>query len=116
MVGSARRLSISGGTAATLLPRLIEAAQVRGLLILPDRHQEAIGAQEIILLADDDVLVVGGADVLAPSVVALATIAAGDGPGPRQRVVDGGDLVAQQVGIGLVEADALLDDGALVRM
>jgi len=41
-------------------------------------HQQAIRAQEIVFLADDDVLVVGGADVLAPSVVALATIAAGD--------------------------------------
>src|SRR5215468_7596460 len=102
--------------AATLLPRLIEMAQVRRLLVLPDRHQIAIGAEEIVLLADDDVLVVGGTYVLTPSVVALASIAAGHRPGPRERAVDDGDLVAQHVRVGLVEADALLDDGALVWM
>src|SRR6476660_92810 len=81
--------------ARSYLALLIEVVQVRRLLVLPDRHQQAIGAQEIVLLADDDMLIVGGADVLAPLVVALATIAAGDGPGSRQRVVDDGDLVAQ---------------------
>src|SRR4051812_33099992 len=44
----------------------------------------------------------------------MTTIAAGDRPGTRQRVVDGGDFIAQHVRIRLVEADALLDDGALV--
>src|SRR5262245_19595859 len=101
---------------AALLAWLIEIAQIRRLLILPDRHQEAICAQEIVLLADNHMLVVGGADVFAPSVVALATVAAGHRPGTRERIVDDGDLVAQHVRVGLVEADALLDDGALVRM
>src|SRR5262252_9101840 len=101
---------------SALLARLIEIAQIRGLLILPDRHQEAIGAQEVILLADDDMLVVGGADVFAPSVVALATVAASHRPGTCERVVDDGDLVAQHVRVRLVETDALLDDGPLVRM
>src|SRR6516225_9401648 len=37
-------------------------------------------------------------------------------PGPRQRMVDHRDLVMEQVGIGLVEIDALLDDGLTVAV
>ena len=35
-------------------------------------------------------------------------------PWPRERVVDGGDLVDQDLGIGLVEMDALLEDAFIV--
>jgi hypothetical protein len=59
------RTLLSGSDPARCgLALLIEMPQVRRLLILPDRHQQAIGAQEIILLADDDVLVVGSANIL----------------------------------------------------
>jgi hypothetical protein len=39
-----------------------------------------------------------------------------DQPRPGQRMIEGGDLVVQQIGIGLVEIDALLDDGLVVGM
>src|SRR6516165_3637619 len=37
-------------------------------------------------------------------------------PGPRQRMIDDRDLVVERVGIGLVEIDALLDDGLTVAV
>src|SRR6478736_6981526 len=89
--------------------------QIRRRLILSHRHQQAVRAQHVVLLADDDMLVVGRAGVRAPLVIARAAIAAGDRPGTRERVVDDGDLVAQHVR-SLVEADALAHDGLLVRM
>src|SRR5262249_46290816 len=97
--------------------RLLEILQVRRRLVLLRRHQVAVGADVVDLLADADMRIVLGADRLAPpdSLPARgATIVLGDGPGPRQGVVDGGDLVVQQVHIALVEIDALLDHGLVV--
>ena len=37
-----------------------------------------------------------------------------DHPGPGQCMVHGGNVVVQQVLVGLVEVDALLDDGLIV--
>src|SRR5580693_6422942 len=94
------------------LPRFLEIAQVRRRLALAARHQAAVGAEEIGFAADEEVLAVGVlAGVLEPGRLALAPIAAGHGPGPRQSVVDGGDLVAQDVRIVAVEMDEFGDDG-----
>src|SRR5207247_1439951 len=63
---------------------------------------------------DRDLRIVLGADKFEPGRLALAAILAGDDPGTRECMVDGGDLVHQHVGIGFVERDALLDDGLVV--
>jgi hypothetical protein len=57
-----------------LLLRLIEIAQVRRRLILFHRHQVAVGAQQIALLADDHVVVAFRAVVLRPDDLRLAPV------------------------------------------
>src|SRR5215470_13247048 len=104
----------SGISGSPSLPALLEIAQVRWRLVLARRHQQAVRAQHVVLLADGDVRIAFGADVLEPDEVALAAILFDDRPGARERIVDGGDLVDQDVGIALVERDALLDDGLVV--
>ena len=59
---------------------MLEISQIRRLLILPDRHQESICAQEIVVLAYDDVLVVEATAVLMPDAIAVAPVAPGDRP------------------------------------
>src|SRR6266853_5495014 len=98
------------------LSRLLEIAQIGRHLILAGRHQVAVAAEEIVLLADNDVIVVLGALVILPQHLAFAAIGLGHGPGPRQRMVDRGDFVMKEVGVILVEIDALLDDALIVRM
>src|SRR5260221_1294750 len=61
-------------------------------------------------------LVGHGAGVLVPYRIGTALIASGYRPRTGESVVDRGNLVAQNIGIGLVEADAVLDDGRIVRM
>src|SRR6267142_425493 len=110
---------LSDGRVVSSLPRQVEIAQIRWWLILLDRHQEAVGAEEIVLLADDDMNIVFGADVLAPPDRSLGgdtAVVLGDGPGPRQRIVDHGDLVVQHVRISLVEINPFLDHGLAVRV
>src|SRR5215470_1482439 len=70
---------IIGSTAS--LPCLTEISQVRRRLVLSRRHQVAVSAHEIVLLADHDVVVVLGAIVLEPRHVAVATIALVHRPG-----------------------------------
>src|SRR5262247_1376753 len=98
------------------LPALLEIAQVRRRLILARRHQQAVRAQHVVLLADSDVRIAFGADVLEPDEVALAAILLDHRPGARERIVDGRDLVDEDVGIALVERDALFYDGLVVLM
>src|SRR5262249_18685288 len=102
----------------TLLLSLLEVAQIRRLLAFLDRHQVAVGGHEIALLADIDVLVVLRAIVEIPDQIGtgLAHVSLGHRPGPRQRIVGGGDLVDQHILVGLVDIDALLDDGLAVVM
>src|SRR6266704_3733964 len=94
-----------------LLLRLIEISQVRRRLILLHWHQVAVTAHHVIVLADPDVMIVLGTMVEMPDHIALALILLGNGPGARERIVDRGDLVEQNVFVSLVERDALLDDG-----
>src|SRR6266478_3588258 len=79
------------------LPRL-EIPQIRRRLILQGWHQVAICTEEIVFLADDDVTVVLGAVVFEPDHVTVAAIALVHGPWSRQCMVDGGDVVVQDVG------------------
>src|SRR5262249_2836623 len=107
--------ALRGSTIPALPLCLIEIAQVGRGLVLAGRHQLAIGAQEIVVLADDDMVVVLAADVLVPDDVALlADVSLGDGPRLGEGIVDHGDLVEQSIFGGLVELDALLDDGLVV--
>ena len=88
------------------LPRSVEISQIRWRLIFLDRHQEAVGAQEIVLFPDDNMNVVFGTNILAPPdrlVCRDTTVVLHDRPRTRQRIVDGCDFVVQEVGIGFVE-------------
>src|SRR5215813_10137691 len=99
-----------------LLLSLVKIAQIRRLLSLFHGHQEAVGGHEVALLADEDVLVVLSTVIEVPHNVGagLTHVALGYCPGPRQCMVDGGDLVDQHVLVGLVEVDALLEDALSV--
>src|SRR5262245_41627967 len=98
------------------LPRLAEIAQVGRQLILSGRHQQALRAQEIELLADADLRVVLAADEFGPvrPRSGVADISLVDSPRPRQGKVDHGNLVMQEVGIGLVERNPFLEDRLIV--
>ena len=65
----------------------IEIPQVRRLLALARGHQEAVGAEHVIVVLDADVRVVLGADLLDPVVprVGVAGIFLLDRPGTGQR-------------------------------
>src|SRR5712671_2736014 len=93
-----------------------EIAQIWRRLAAFGGHQQPLGAQVVGLAADLDMAVAFGADPLAPDrpLPLLANVALLHRPGARQRIVDGGDLVVQQVGLGLVEIDPLLDDRGIV--
>src|SRR5262252_701481 len=96
-----------------------EIAQIGRRLILFGRHQKAIAATEVMLLTDGDVVV-----ALAANLVAEPDRLVGDDPlvdlvdhpRPGERMVNSCDVVVQQVRIGLVEIDALLDYCLVVRM
>src|SRR4030095_6812472 len=76
---------------------LIEMPQVGWRLALLCRHEEPVRAEEVALLADGDVIVVLRTQILAPERILIggAAIALGYDPWPRERIVDDGNLVAQ---------------------
>src|SRR5689334_23575138 len=66
---------------------VLEILQVGRPLALAHRHQESVGADIVVVLADLDVAVVFRAIVLEPDhVLLLADILLGHGPGPCQRL------------------------------
>src|SRR5262249_46555725 len=93
-----------------------EVAGVRGRLVFSRRHQIAIAGEKVEFLADNDVIVVLAALILRPEDVALAPKCLQHRPGPGQRVVDGGDLITEQVLVLLVERDALMDNRLVVAI
>src|SRR5215475_7937611 len=94
----------------------IKIPQIRWALALFGRHEEPIGAAHIAFIADLDVVVVLGADRLDPDRIADAVVVLGDGPRTGQRIVDGGNLVVEHVGLVLVLVEPLVDDGLAVRV
>ena len=72
------------------------------------RHQQSIGADVIVLLADYDVLVVLVTRSLDPAGSFLAPIGLVHEIGPRERIVDRRDVVVQKPGITLVEVNPLV--------
>src|SRR5262245_43319506 len=99
-----------------LLPGLSEIAQIRCCLALPGRHQIAIGADVVVLLADDDMLVVLVAAGFDPAWRLLATVGLVDRVRTGQGVVDRRDVVTNEARIGLVEVNPLVNDGLVVRV
>src|SRR5262249_48517758 len=78
----------------------------------------AVAADHIVLFAHRDVRVRFRTVLLVPGRERLraAPQVLHHRPWPRQRIVDDGDLVVGDVGIGLVDEDLLLDDGLVVAM
>src|ERR1700730_18142809 len=96
---------------------LLEIAQIGRRLVLHGGHQEAVAAEEINLVADADMSISFAASRAAePSrlVGRAAPVGCVHQPRPSQGMVDGGDVVVQQIRVGLVEIDALLDNGLVV--
>src|SRR5215467_3269915 len=107
------------GRVSSSLPGLVEISQIWRRLILFDRHQEAVRAEEIILLADNNVDVVLDADVFPPpdrSLGCNATVVFDHGPGTCESIVDHGDFVVQDVRISPVEPNPLFDDRLAIRV
>src|SRR6266700_2619066 len=97
----------------------LEIFQIGSRLAFADGHQIAVGGQNVVLLADGDVVVVLGANIFGPDhllLVPLAMRAARHRPRAGERMVDRGDFVAEDVRVRLVEKNPLLDDGLAVLM
>src|ERR1700722_174209 len=95
---------------------LFEIPRVRRRLILAGRHQEPVRAQEIRIIADLHHGVIARAGFLEPDRlrIGIALIGSILGPWLRQRMIVGRDVVVQQILVGFVEIDPLLDDGLIV--
>src|SRR5262249_21281750 len=76
--------------------------------------EEAVLVDEVDFIAEHDLMIVFGADLLQPDRIGGAVVAACHRPRPRQGMIDGRDLVMQEARIGPVQKDALLDDGLVV--
>src|SRR5262249_28946304 len=87
-------------TPSSLL-RLFEKSQVRRLLALLGGHQQTLGAEEIVFLANEDLRIVLDANRFRPlrQWIAIANVSLVDSPRPRQRVVDHREFVVQEVRI-----------------
>src|SRR6266849_9188928 len=97
----------------------LEISQIRRCLIFLCRHKQAIRTQVVRLLANRDMGIVFGANILTPPdrlVGDEAMIVPRDHPWPRQSIVNGGNLVVEQIGVCAVNKDALLDNGLVVAM
>src|SRR4051812_24524152 len=109
-----------GGVAApiTLPVVLLEVASVGRRLVLPDRHQIAIGADGIHLFADRDQIVGFHAIVLHPARTWIwsAYVFLVDDPRTREGVVEHRDLVMKDFRIGLVAVDPFLEDGLIIEV
>src|SRR6266403_1411507 len=68
----------------------LEVAQVGRRLVFAGRHQQSVPADEIMLVADEDLQIAFGTDVFRPLRILIpsADISLVDGPWSRGRVVD----------------------------
>src|SRR5262249_24359754 len=98
-----------------LLPSLPEISQVRRRLVLARGHKQALGADEIVLLADLNVCVALAGKVWPNWLrVGIVQILFVNRPWSGERVIYYGDFVVKYVGIFLVEIDALFEDRLIV--
>src|SRR5260221_197475 len=98
-------------------PLLLSVRWPRGNIKALRGARKAHAAEEITLLADADMCISFAANRVAePSrlVGRDAPVGFVDQPRPGQGMIDGGNVVVQQIRGGLVEIDALLDDGLVV--
>src|SRR6266851_406274 len=103
----------------TLSAVFLEIPQIRCCLFFLCWHEQAVRTQVVRLLANRDMGIVFGTNILTPPdrlVGDDAMIVPRDHPGPRQGIVNGGNLVMEQIGVCAVNKDALLDDGLVVAM
>src|SRR5216684_8122793 len=84
---------------ASSLQRLIEISQVRRLLALLDGHQMAVRTQQVVFLADGDVVIAFDTIVFRPDDLLLTTVIPRDRPRTCQCVVNGGHLVVKNARI-----------------
>ena len=113
-----KKTRVGGGEPPRLLLAwLREETQIRRRLILISRHQLSIRLVDHVgFIADLYPGVVHRAGLCQPYRVRIPLT---DGllkfaPGPRQGVVDHGDVVIERVAVGLVEIEPLLDDGLVI--
>jgi hypothetical protein len=101
-----------------ICPRSIEILQIRRRLILARGHQRAIRAQEVVVLAEYDLCVVLAAIILGPvrTRIRIEDVSFVYGPRPRKGVVNYGDFIMKHIGIDLVAANTLLEDGLIVEV
>src|SRR5215469_3148658 len=112
-----REARVAGGCDFQLLRLLLlEVAQIGRRLVLLQRHEIAVLALIVRIPADADHGIVFSADRRLPHRARIGHAAGllGDGPGPRQRAVDYRYVVIEDVTVGLVEMNALLDDRLIV--
>lgn len=93
---------------------LVEIFQIGHRLVFLGGHQMSVGADEIRFLAELNVMIVSAAIGLDPDRICIATIVPRHCPGPCIGMVDGRDLVVQEITISLVDENELLDDGLIV--
>src|SRR5262249_57196975 len=87
---SYRQATGAGRVPGRSLLRLLEITQIRRRLVLAARHEQAVGAEHVILPADAGMRIVLRTDFLDPIVarIGVAWIFLFHGPLPRQRSVD----------------------------
>ena len=104
--------------ALRLLLRLFEISQIGRCLILLCRHQEAIRAQEVVFLANDNIHVALIAVLFHPDRMRIGISLKGlvDTPWPRQSVIEDRDFVMEDVWIALVEMKPLFESRLIVEV
>src|SRR5712671_146888 len=101
-----------------IISLLVEIPQIRRPLIFFGGHQEAVDAQDIHFLADADQIRSFDTTGLPPlwTRICAVHVPLVHGPGTRQCMVDHGDYVVDDFGIGLIEVDALLENRLIVEV
>src|SRR5260370_25712356 len=102
---------------SAVISGLFEVAQIWWRLVLADRHQIAICTDIVVLLAHVDVNVVLGTDLLGPPGrprFFVARVILDNRPGTRIGTIDQRYLIMQDVRVGLIEIDTLLDNALIV--
>src|SRR4051812_26312050 len=91
-----------------------EIFEIRGWLIGPSRHDFSVGIEVVMFAADFDLMLIFATSGLLPDRISLAMILAFRGPGARQGVIIGRQVVPQYAGIRRVQKNAFLDDRLVV--
>src|SRR5215831_6541734 len=96
----------------------LEILQVRRLLALGGRHQEAIGADHVIVAADAEMPVGFGTVLFVPDRIASRgpPVVLHDRPGMDERVIHDRHFVMRDIRILAVDIELFLDDGLVVAM